>query len=140
MKMMLYGTERYFLEIHARKLIKTHAEFAQGVDSVVYDCEQITFEWDQLFEELMTVSFFEPVKVIYCYNPTTALGSLSDAQFKMFVNILENLPDEVIFFLMIENPTYDLRLKLFKLFKKANQLQKVPGLEKNSFRRFLAWI
>ena len=140
MKRMLYGAERYFLEIQARKLISTHAEFAQDVDPVVYDCERITFEWDQLFEELMTVSFFEPVKVIYCYNPTTALSSLSESQLKMFMEILENLPEEVIFFLMIESPSFDQRLKLFKLFKSANELQKVPALTNYSFRKLVLEI
>lgn len=140
MKMMLYGAERYFLEIQANQLIEEHARFAKNNEPIVYDCEQITFSWDQLFEELMTVSFFEPVKVIYCYNPATAISSLSDAQYKMFVEILDNLPEEVIFFLMVESPSYDQRLKLFKLFKKANKLQKVPALNPQSFKKLVLEI
>lgn len=140
MKMMLYGAERYFLEIQANQMIKTKATFAKNYEPIVYDCERITFAWDQLFEELITVSFFEPVKVIYCYNPASALSSLSDAQFKMFVDILENLPQEVIFFLMVESPSYDQRLKLFKLFKKTNQLYKVSGLDTQTKRKLVQEI
>jgi DNA polymerase-3 subunit delta len=137
MKMMLYGAERYFLEIQAHQIINKHARFAQGVKPVVYDCEGITFTWDQLFEELMTVSFFEPVKVIYCYNPVATLKNLSDAQFKMFSDIIENLPEEVVFFLMVESPSYDQRLKIFKLFTKTKHFQKVADLNDASFQRLV---
>lgn len=137
MKMMLYGAERYFLEIEAADVIKRIVPSAQSTNPMVYDCERITFSWDQLFEELITVSLFEPVKVIYCYNPTAALANLSDAQFKLFENILVNLPDEVVFFLMIESPTYDQRLKIFKLFTKEKQFKKVSPLDNNSFRKLI---
>lgn len=137
MKMMLYGAERYFLDLQAQQLIKKHAEFASNIKPVVYDCERITFAWDHLFEELMTISFFEPSKVIYCYNPSAALSNLSEAQFKMFTQILENLPEEVVFFLMIESPTFDQRLKFFKLFTKTNHTLKVAALDKNNVTPFI---
>jgi DNA polymerase III delta subunit len=69
MKMLIYGSERYFLEDKARKVIKEKYAFAQGIDPVVYDCERLTFQWEQLFEELMTVSFFESSKVVYLFIP-----------------------------------------------------------------------
>ncbi len=138
MKMMIYGSERYFLQDKARKIIEEKYEFAKDADPIVYDCERITFEWEQLFEELMTVSFFDEHKVIYCLNPATSSASaMSDSQFKTFKDIMDKLPDEVLFFLMLESPSYDQRLKIFKPFIQNKSIIKVSALSQSAFRNLV---
>lgn len=135
MKMLIYGSERYFLEDKARKVIEEKYAFAQNIDPIVYDCERLTFQWEQLFEELMTVSFFESSKVVYCYNPaTSSASSMSDAQHKVFKEICENLPEEVLLFVMIESPSFDQRLKIFKPFISDKSTVKVATPSPSAFR------
>ncbi len=138
MKMLIYGSERYFLEDKAKQIISEKYAFAKDIDPIVYDCERLTFQWEQLFEELMTVSFFEAYKVIYCYNPmTSSSATISDAQLKIFKEICENLPDEVLFFMMLESPSYDQRLRIFKPFISDKSVVKVSSLTPGAFRNLV---
>lgn len=137
MKILLVGSERYFLQEKAAQIIERDYAFAKECEPIVYDCERYMFSWEQLFEELMTVSFFEPQKVIYCLNPVTAYSDLSDAKIKMFVDILETLPEEVLFFMMVEAPSIDQRLKIYKPFIKSKQMIKLASLNHASFRKLV---
>jgi|SRR5690554_992138 DNA polymerase-3 subunit delta len=137
MKVLLYGSERYFLESKATQLINDDYAFANDLEPIVYDCENYMFSWDQLFEELMTVSFFDSHKVIYCLNPVAVYSDLSESKVKEFASLLETLPEEVLFFMMVESPSIDQRLKLYKPFIKSKQAIKIASLNHATFRKLV---
>lgn len=137
MKRLLYGAERYFLQEKATQIVKDECALDFLVQPLLYDCERYMFDWDQLFEELMTVSFFESHKIIYLLNPQAAYSDLTESKSKLLIELLENLPEEVILFLMVETPSFDRRLKIYKPFLQAKEAYKIASLNPLSFKNMV---
>ena len=137
MKVLLYGAERYLLEKQAQAIIEKKHSYAKDIEPLLFDCENYEFSWNHLMEEILTVSFFEPYKIIYCINPQAVLSDLSQASLNQLLDLLEHLGDDVLFFMMVDQPSYDKRLKLFKLFSKNREVLEVASLNYRDFRNIV---
>ena len=134
MKVLLYGAERYLLENKAKAMLNDEHAYAASIEPLLFDCENYEFDWNHFMEELMTVSFFDAHKVVYCINPQAELANLNDYQMNALLEILDNLSEDVLLFVMVDAPSYDRRLKFFKHFSKNKEVIQVPSLSYRDFK------
>ena len=69
MNVVITGSDRFFLKQKAREWVEKNEKSAKGIEPAVFDGYSANFNWDELFEEIQTISFFSDIKVIELINP-----------------------------------------------------------------------
>jgi len=139
MNVLIVGNDRFLLKQQAKKWLETQAPFAKDVEPVVMDGSSTDFKWDEVFEEILTISFFSDIKVIELMHPPgfANKSTMSEAQLKQWTHMIEQLPKEVILIVMVEANKIDQRLKIVKPLLVKGKLIQVSGLSPNEFRKFV---
>lgn len=105
MNVVITGSDRFFLKQKAREWVDKNEKSAKGIEPAVFDGYSANFNWDELFEEIQTISFFSDIKVIELINPPGFTLKTFDNQvlLKTWTSLIESMPKEVILLILFEN-------------------------------------
>jgi DNA polymerase III subunit delta len=105
MNVVITGSDRFFLKQKAKEWVEKNEKSAKGIEPAVFDGYSASFDWDELFEEIQTVSFFSDIKVIELINPPgfTLKNFENSAILHTWTTLIESMPKEVILFVLFEN-------------------------------------
>jgi DNA polymerase-3 subunit delta len=105
MNVVITGNDRFFLKQKAKEWVEKNEKSAKGIEPAVFDGYSASFSWDELFEEIQTVSFFSDIKIIELINPPgfTLKNFENAAVLKTWTSLIESMPKEVILLLLFEN-------------------------------------
>ena len=105
MNVVITGSDRFFLKQKAREWVEKNEKSAKGIEPAVFDGYSANFNWDELFEEIQTISFFSDIKVIELINPPGFTLKTFDNQvlLKTWTSLIESMPKEVILLILFEN-------------------------------------
>lgn len=105
MNVVITGSDRFFLKQKAKEWVDKNEKSAKGIEPAVFDGYSASFNWDELFEEIQTISFFSDIKVIELINPPGFTLKTFDNQvlLKTWTSLIESMPKEVILLILFEN-------------------------------------
>ena len=105
MNVVITGNDRFFLKQKAKEWVDKNEKSAKGVEPAVFDGYSANFSWDELFEEIQTVSFFSHIKVIELINPPGFnIKNFENSNIlKTWTSVIESMPKEVILLILFEN-------------------------------------
>lgn len=105
MNVVITGSDRFFLRQKAKEWVEQNEKSAKGIEPAVFDGYSSSFNWDELFEEIQTVSFFSDIKVIELINPPgfTLKNFEQPAISNTWTSLIESMPKEVILLILFEN-------------------------------------
>lgn len=105
MNVVITGSDRFFLRQKAKEWVEKNEKSAKGIEPAVFDGYSASFNWDELFEEIQTISFFSDIKVIELINPPgfTLKNFDNSAILKTWTSLVETMPKEVILLIMFES-------------------------------------
>ncbi|PKM86805.1 MAG: DNA polymerase III subunit delta [Firmicutes bacterium HGW-Firmicutes-10] len=105
MNVVITGSDRFFLRQKAKEWVEQNEKSAKGIEPAVFDGYSSSFNWDELFEEIQTVSFFSDIKVIELINPPgfTLKNFEQPSISNTWTSLIESMPKEVILLILFEN-------------------------------------
>lgn len=139
MNVVITGSDRFFLKQKAKEWVEKNEKSAKGTEPAVFDGYSSSFSWDELFEEIQTVSFFSDIKIIELINPPgfTIKNFENTAFLKTWTSIVESMPKEVILLILFENDkvnkTADMTKPLVKNKTKNTVWIDVEKISKSEF-------
>jgi len=143
MNVVITGNDRFFLKQKAKEWVEKNEKSAKGIEPAVFDGYSASFSWDELFEEIQTVSFFTDIKVIELINPPgfTIKNYENSAILKMWTSVVESMPKEVILLILFENDkvnkTADMTKPLVKNKSKNTVWIDVEKISKSEFENLI---
>lgn len=105
MNVVITGSDRFFVKQKAKEWVEKNEKSAKGIEPAVFDGYSANFSWDELFEEIQTVSFFSDIKIIELINPPgfTLKNFDNPTVSKTWTALIESMPKEVIMLILFEN-------------------------------------
>jgi DNA polymerase-3 subunit delta len=143
MNVVITGSDRFFLKQKAKEWIDKNEKSAKGIEPAVFDGYSASFNWDELFEEIQTISFFSDIKVIELINPPGFTLKTSDNQslLKTWTSLIESMPKEVILLILFENDkmnkTADMTKPLVKNKGKNTVWLEVAKISKSEYESII---
>lgn len=143
MNVVITGSDRFFLKQKAKEWVEKNEKSAKGIEPAVFDGYSANFNWDELFEEIQTISFFSDIKVIELINPPGFTLKTFDNQglLKMWTSLIESMPKEVILLILFENDkmnkTADMTKPLVKNKGKNTVWVEVAKISKSEYESII---
>lgn len=143
MNVVITGSDRFFLKQKAKEWVDKNEKSAKGIEPAVFDGYSASFNWDELFEEIQTISFFSDIKVIELINPPGFTLKTSDNQslLKTWTSLIETMPKEVILLILFENDkmnkTADMTKPLVKNKGKNTVWLEVAKISKSEYESII---
>jgi len=139
MNAIFVGNDRYLLKKEARLWLNKNMPKANECNPIVFDGVSSEFNWEHVFEEIQTISFFDEYKLIMLINPPgfSSASTMSDGQLKTYTKMINQLPFEVILLVLVEANKLDKRLKIVAPLLEKGPLILVSSLSPKQFEQFV---